>query len=89
MFLTAIYRLGPAPLTIFMLAGSATLFLGGFERHRWYIAPVVLTAAVAIRWHIMLIDTEQDRLFRYIVYAALNVCALTLIVPLFVAGITG
>jgi len=84
-----IYRLGPLLLTIIILSGSAALFLGGFERHRWYIAAVVLTAATAIRWHIMLIDTEQDQLFRYLAYAALNICALALVVPFFVAGVTG
>ena len=89
MLVKAIYRLGPVLLTIFILSGSATLFLGGFERHHWYIVPVVLTAALAIRWHIVLIDTEQDRLFRYVIYAALNICALSLVVPFFVAGITG
>ena len=84
-----IYRLGPLLLTILILSGSAVLFLGGFERHGWYIVLVVLAAALAIRWHIMLIDSEQGQLFRYLVYAALNVSALTIIVPFFVAGITG
>jgi hypothetical protein len=72
-----------------MLAGSAWLFLGNSGRRQWYIAPIVVAAALAVRWHISLIDTEKEKFLFYAAYAGLNISILTVIVPFFIAAITG